>query len=150
MESNLKERASVQNDEWVGTAAADDVDLQPVEELLGLSRSKWRLVVVELHVDGGRQSIVAYAVPAAAGGHEAMKRAITKDHRIEVTKVFDSSGDPGDRTDTNPPEAAVLPITSASDLVALGFKRLVVRLLSIPSELRDHRYEIVPVASIVD
>jgi len=150
MESNLNEPAHVLNDEWVGTAAADDVDLKPVAEMLGLSRGEWRLVVVELHVDGGDQSIVAYAVRNAEGGYEAMKRAITRDHRIEVTKVFDSSEVPADHIDTNPPDAPALPITSPSDLVALGFNRLVIRLLNIPTSLRDHRYEIVPVASIVD
>ena len=150
MESNFNLPAHAQYDEWVGTAAADDIDLKPVDDMLGLSRSEWRLVVVELHVYEGRQSIIAYAVPNAAGGYEAMKRAITKDHRIEVTKVFESSEDAADRIDANPPEAPVVPITWASDLVALGFKRLVIRLLNIPTELRDRKYEIVPVASIVD
>lgn len=146
---DLRDRASVQYDEWLGTVAADGVDFNRLESFLGIERDAWRLVVVDVLIFGGGQSILAWALPAADGNYESVKRA-AEAGLVEVTKVVERDELPADHDDTNPPAPPVLPLTWAMDLLALGFKRLHIRMENIPESLRALEFQIIEVASVVD
>lgn len=151
MRENLMEPASAQYDKWVGTAAADDVDMHSLGKLLGLDTEKWDLVVVDLSVNGGYQSITGWATKREDGEYENRKQILAASGGVlEVTKVIDCHEEPHDHADTNPPRPPALPITWASEVVALGFKRLQIRLVDVQTEFRDLVTEIYEVASIVD
>src|SRR4051812_23118781 len=129
MPENLLEPASTQYDKWVGTVAGDAVDLHSLGELLGLDTEKWDLVVVDLNVDGGYQSITGWATTRKDAEYENRKQILAESGGVlEVTKVVDHHEEPHDHADTNPPASPALPITWASELVALGFKRLHIRI----------------------
>ncbi len=145
---NLNEPANAQYDEWKGTLAADCVMEYPIERLLGVDAEQWRIVIVDISIDGGWQWTTAYAIPAATE-YPAL-REMVESGRLEVTKVAHFDETPHDHHDTVPPAPPVLPVTWASNLLAIGFKRLHIRMSSLVEELRALPLEIVEVASIVD
>lgn len=149
MPENLRDPAGVQYDEWSGTFSADEVDRKSLEGFLGVDEATWRLVEIDIYIDGGSQSITAYAVPRELGTYEELEAAISAG-QIGVTRVADWSEDPSEHSDTNPPPPLILPITWATELLARGFKRLHLRMLCIPYELRGGKYTIVEVGKIVE
>lgn len=148
MRENLRDMAAVQYDDWVGTLAADEADLHPITDLLGVDREKWFLLVVEVSVFGGSQSIVGYAVPAEVD-YTSLEAQIRSTGRIEVVRVVETHEDPSDHEDTNPPDSPVRPITWATDLLAFGFKRFHLRMQWKPQGFGDS-YDIVEIGSAVN
>ena len=149
MAENLVERASTQYDKWLGTVAADDVDMHSLGELIGVDTSEWDLVVVDLHVDGGYQSITGWATPREEAGYDVRKRLLDESGRLEVTRVVDWNEEPHAHADTNPPPPFVLPMTWASEVIASGFKRLHIRIIDVQNDFRDRVRGIYEVDSIV-
>jgi hypothetical protein len=133
---NLYRTATVQYDDWTGTIAADESDHYKVAELLGVDRDEWFLIAVEIHVWGGSQTITGYAVPRSWTMQALIDEAAST-HRVEVTKVVEINFDPHRHADTNPPSPIVLPISSAADLIAIGFKRLEIVLFWKPTDWPD-------------
>jgi hypothetical protein len=150
MRENLRAPAHVQRDEWSGTLAADEVDLKALEEFIGVDPDLWRLVVVDIYIGGGSQSIAGYAVPQSLGSYESLHDAVRDTGCIEVTRVAEWDENPADHIDTNPPAPPIVPLTWASELIALGFKRLHLRMIKLPNDLHHDGFEIIEVASIVD
>lgn len=122
----LNESASVQYNDWYGEIAADEVDGQELESFLGIDRSKWRLLVVDIMVYGGVQEVRGFGVPASQTGTDLEDRVRTNSPII-VHLVGDIDYN-SHRTDTNPPIPLSKPVISAGELIGHGFKRLHLRL----------------------
>lgn len=128
MSINLNEAASVQYDDWTGEVAADEVDGRELEVFLGIDRSKWRLLAVDVTVYGGHQEVHGYGVPASQTWSDLEAR-VRSDQPIIVHLLGSLDYDPH-HGDTNPPAPLSTPVISAGELVGHGFKRLHIRLRS--------------------
>lgn len=150
MTENLLEPASVQYDRWVGTVAADDIDMTNLAERIGVNREAWDLVVVDLHVDGGYQTITGWGVPSEEAAYETRRAHLQSSGGVlEVTRLVEHNEEPHEHADTNPPTPPKLPLTWASEVVALGFKRLHIRIIDVQDDFRDQLVEIREVASLI-
>lgn len=150
MSEDLREPAGVQYNEWVGTFAADGVDMRDLEEFIGVDGAKWSLIVVDIHIYGGSQTIIGYAIPALDRAYKELEKQIVERGRIEVTRVAEIRFRPeAGHWDTNPPRPLSTPILGVGELLTYGFKRLQLRLLNIQHGLDELPFEIIEVASVV-
>lgn len=150
MLNNLNSHASTQYGTWEGTLSGDEVDMHSLAELLGVDEGRWSLLVVDVYVDGGSQSIDGWAVPAGMDGYDILRRQIKDTGRIDVVKVVERNEEPHDHSDTNPPDPPVVPLTYVTDLIAFGFKRLHIRMTKLERDLREMNPQIVEVPSIAE
>jgi hypothetical protein len=134
MEIKPFEPASVQYDDWTGSIAGDAVDMGNWEELLGVDRTRWRLLHLKIIMSGFGQSIDPYAVSFDTT-YADLQRMVDSGEPIVLTHLAGLEYDYPDHSDTNPPRPATLPVLSATDFIAHAFKRLEVKLTSrhIPS-----------------
>jgi hypothetical protein len=134
---NPYESASVQYNDWEGTVAGDDVDFRSFEQLLDIDREKWRVLVLDVTIGGGHQTLVAYGV-AGSTSYKDLEDIIDDGRTIVLTtlKTYDYSIE--GHADTNPPAPPTIPIEKATDFIAYGFKRFHMRLVSrnIPAGAR--------------
>lgn len=149
MEEDLHAVASTQYDEWIGTVAADSVDFATMEQLLGIDQKAWHLVVVDVFVYGGDQTIVAYGVPTGGNLPAGLQSQVEATGVVEVTRLLEVSEPLHGHVDTNPPPAPALPIRWASELFVFGFKRLHIRMQWRPQDIAFTEYAIHEVGSIV-
>jgi hypothetical protein len=147
---NLFDRAGVQYDDWSGTVAGDQVDFRSAAEMLGVDPHDWRLILVDVHISGGSQSLTAYAVPAAKGSFEFLKHRINETGRIEVTRIAELASHIEGHADTNPPTPPRMPLAVPLDMLVFAFKRLHIRLLNLPMRDLDELREIIEVGSIIE
>jgi hypothetical protein len=134
---NPYESASVQYNDWEGTVAGDDVDMRSFEQLLEIDKEKWRVLLIDITMGGGHQTLVAYGVSATTS-YADLEDIIEDGRSIVLTtlKTYDSSIE--GHADTNPPAPPTIPVEKATDLIAYGFKRFHMRLVSrnIPADAR--------------
>jgi hypothetical protein len=125
--TDFTEPASVQYNDYLGTVAGDVVDFHHLEDLVA-PEGEFRVLAVELGFWGGTQYLTAFGV----------KRDVTFDDldelvrqgepiRLERVATFETHL-PG-HSDLNPPAPPRVPITSATDFLLYGWKRLNIRLL---------------------
>lgn len=126
---NPYEPASVQYNDWTGTVAGDDVDFRSFEELLGIDSEKWRVLAIEIISGGGHQTLLAFGVSNVSGFTD-LQRMVDEGRSIVLTciKTLDYSVE--GHADTNPPAPPALPVSSATDFIAYGFKRFHMKLIS--------------------
>jgi hypothetical protein len=126
---NPYESASVQYNDWHGTVAGDDVDMRSFEQLLDIDRDKWRVLLIDITMGGGHQTLVAYGVSAETS-YTDLEDIIEDGRTIVLTtlKTYDYQVD--GHADTNPPAPPVIPVEKATDFIAYGFKRFHMRLVS--------------------
>ena len=114
---------------------------------MGINEKIWRPLVIEIHINGGYESIQVFAVPSQIGVDE-LEAIIAETGRIEVTLVKETSLELSDQTDTNPPRVHDGSLKTVGDFLVYGFKRVNLR-LKVQQLDRDD-CEIVSVNSIVE
>jgi hypothetical protein len=128
-EEDLLESASVQYGDWRGTVAGDNVDMRNVGEFLGIDRSKHRVLAIDVTIYGGSQDLIAYGVSADQGWDE-LQATTDRGEPIRCRVVKRIERNPAEHFDTNPPPPLSLPVVSATEYLAHGFKRLHIRLIT--------------------
>jgi hypothetical protein len=123
------EPASMQYDDWTGTVAGDDVDIRKFEDLLGVDKTKWRILHIEILILGGHQSIEAYGVSRETT-YSDLEEIVASGRTIILTLVKHIHFDPSLVADTNPPAPLALPVVSATEFIGYGFKRFQMKLVS--------------------
>jgi len=123
------EPASMQYDDWTGTVAGDDVDMRKFEDLLGVDKTKWRILHVEVLIFGGHQSIEAYGVSRETT-YVDLEEIVSSSRTIILTLVKHIDFDPSVVADTNPPAPLGFPVVSATEFIGYGFKRFQMKLVS--------------------
>lgn len=123
------ESASVQYDDWKGTVAGDNADFRSFEELLDIDRKKWRVLVIDISMGGGHQTLVAYGVSSETS-YVDLEEIIRDGRTIVLTTLKTYHHSPGGHADTNPPAPLVTPVERATDFIAHGFKRFHMCLVS--------------------
>lgn len=146
---NPYESANVQYNDWKGTVAGDDADFSSFEQLLDIDREKWRVLVVDVTIGGGHQTLVAYGV-AGSTSYVDLEDIIKDGRTIVLTtlKTYDYSIK--GHADTNPPVPATIPVEKATDFIAYGFKRFHMRLVSrnIPEGARFENMDFIDIEGI--
>lgn len=148
-EMNPYESASVQYNDWEGTVAGDDVDFRSFEQLLDIDREKWRVLVVDVTLGGGHQTLVAYGV-AGSTSYNDLEDIIEDGRTIVLTTLKTYNYSPKGHVDTNPPAPATIPVEKATDFIAYGFKRFHMRLVSrnIPAGARFENMDFIDTEGI--
>lgn len=123
MEIELDLDASVQNNHWQGSVAANDIVAERLEEYLGIDPEKWRIIRLEISIDGGNRYISGWGVESDSDEVELIREA--QDSGIlELTKLVDFEEHLIGHHGFDPPYPDKIPVTSAVDLFAIGFKRM--------------------------
>ena len=137
------EPASVQYDSWTGSIAGDAMDMGSWEELLGVDRARWRLLHLDITMWGGGQWIDPYAVIANTTYND-LQQMVDSGDPILLTHLDGIEYEYPDRSDTNPPRPATVPVVSATDFFTHAFKRLHIKLTSrhIPNGATFERVEL--------
>ncbi len=128
METDLGDAASVQYNDWSGTVAGDEGDLDRVSKLLGIDERQWVILVLDIYIYGGTQTISAFGI--RLGGKtvpDYLRDEVESKGHVEVTRLVEFSENPHGHADTNPPLPPVLPVTWATELLAC-FKRIHIRM----------------------
>ena len=128
MSDDFNKPASVQYGDWTGTVAADEVDGVDLEKFLGVDTKRWRLLLVDLIVYGGRQHVEGYGVPANMT-YDDLAQRVAAGEPLVLDLVGEVEFDP-QHADTNPPAPLSFPVVSAGEFVGHGFKRLHIRFVS--------------------
>ena len=127
MSDDLNQPAGVQYDDWVGEVAGDTVDTVQLETFLGVDRDAWRLLLVDVTVYGGHQTIVGYVIPAGTT-YRDLEAIVAAGNPIDVHPTDPVEYRPAEHFDTNPPAPLSFPVVGAGELIGHGFKRLHIRL----------------------
>lgn len=126
---NPYEPANVQYDDWTGTVAGDRVEFNRFEQLLGIDSDKWRVLVIEIISGGGHQTLIAYGVSNVSGFSD-LQEIVDSGRTIVLTSIKTLDYRISGHVDTNPPAPPVMPVESATDFLAYGFKRFHLKLVS--------------------
>ena len=121
--------ASVQRDEWTGSFAADEVDMDQWDQFLGFDSEVWRLLHIGITIHGGSQTIESYAVSANTT-YLDLESTVSAGNAIQLTRLTSIEYEPNDHSDTNPPPPMSLPVISATEFLGHGFKRLELKMTS--------------------
>jgi|SRR5579872_2444632 len=126
--TNLNEEAGsgVQYEHWVGTIAADNVDLRPIETILGFEENGAIILQIDVYISGGEVSVKAWS--AIENEWADIRSAAEEGRDILVRKVFEQEFETVDHNDTNPPRPILGTISGLDELLIDGFKRLHMRL----------------------
>ena len=103
--------------------------MRSINEILGVDRDKHRVLAVDVSIYGGRQHLIAYGVPGDQGW-DVLQALAERGEPIRCRVVADIESGPEGHFDTNPPAPPSMPIETPTDFLALGFKRLQIRLLT--------------------
>ena len=127
MDMDPYDPASVQYDDWTGSIAGDEADMQDWEELLGIDKDRWRLLHLKITLSGGSQWIEPYVVSAETS-YKDLRRIVESGNPILLTRLDGIEYHLPDHFDTNPPHPSTMPVLSATDFLGHAFKRLQIRL----------------------
>ena len=127
MDINPYDRASVQYDDWTGSIAGDEADMQHWEKYLGIDEDRWRLLHLIIAFSGGSQWITPYVVSAQTS-YEDLQRMVDSDNPIRLTRLEGIEYHYPGEFDTNPPRPSTIPVVSATDFLGHAFKRLEIKL----------------------
>jgi hypothetical protein len=133
------EAAAVQYDDWTGTVAGDRVEFDRFEKLLGIDNEKWRVLVIEIISGGGHQTLIAYGVSKVSGFSD-LQEIVDDGRTIVLTSIKTLDYRISGHVDTNPPAPPIMPVESATDFLAYGFKRFHLKLVS-KSLPKDAKFE---------
>ena len=137
MEIDLYSPASIQYGDWTGSFAGDEVDMVNIEKFLGVDRKVWRLLHVDITIYGGNQTVEPYVVSADTTYLE-LESTVNGGNAILLTRLASLEYEPAGHSDTNPPRPPSLPVSSATEFLGFGFKRLHLKMTSrnIPAGAR--------------
>ena len=126
---NIHEHAHVQYDDYTGTIAGDERDLDGVEKLLGIDRDIWRLLAIDISISGGSQYLTPYVIPSSTT-YADLEDLTAEARPILLTELPSIEKHIRDHIDTNPPRVNDDRIVEPLEFLLFGFKRLQIRLVS--------------------
>jgi hypothetical protein len=121
--------ASVVHNYWTGSVAGDGVDMEDVEQFLGIDKEVWRVLHIEISIDGGQHTIEPYAIDVEINDADLVE-AVEAGNPIKLTRLPAIEYFPHEHSDTNPPAPLSIPIISATEFLGYGFKRLHLKMTS--------------------
>lgn len=129
MHSNPNDLASAKYENWTGSIAADESDLQNWEQLLGIDSEEWRLVHLVLVLWERNQWIEPYVIKRDSN-LGSLVELVHSGEAIVLTRLPIIEIDDPSSSDTNPPIFQYPPVSSVVDFLKHAFKRLEIKFYS--------------------